>query len=283
MWKTGWNRDKNVENTRVCAFEKNGVLSGEHVQLETGETEEMNRIALMVLKCMPRIPGWWIKICRLGKENTTYTEQERYDFLRGLVKIVNKRGRVTVERYGEKNIPEENGFILFPNHQGMFDMLALIDTCPNPLSVVIKKEAANWILVKQVLKLLRAIAIDRSDIKSSLAVINQMTEEVKQGRNYVIFAEGTRSKEGNQILPFKAGTFKSAVNAKCPIVPVALIDSFKPFDLPSSKKETVQVHYLRPISYEEYKSMRTPQIAKMVSERIQEEIAKKLQKDENRA
>lgn len=234
----------------------------------------MNRIVLMVLKCMPKIPGWWIKICRLGKDDTTYTEQQRYDFLRYLVKIVNKRGRVTVESYGEDNIPEENGFILFPNHQGLFDMLALIDTCSRPLSVVIKKEASNWILVKQVLKLLRAISIDRSDIKASLEVINQMTAEVKQGRNYVIFAEGTRSKEGNKILPFKAGTFKSAVNAKCPIVPVALIDSFKPFDLLSSKKETVQVHYLEPILYQEYKTMRTPQIAKIVSERIQEEIVR---------
>ena len=232
----------------------------------------MNRIALMVLKCSPNLPVWWYQLCRYGREEDTHTEQERYTFLRNLIKKVNRRGRVTVEGYGQEYIPEENGFILFPNHQGMFDMLALIDTCPKPLSVVIKKEASNWILVKQVLRLLRAIAIDRSDVKASIEVINRMTEEVKQGRNYVIFAEGTRSKEGNTLLPFKAGTFKSAYNAKCPIVPVALIDCFKPFDYPSAKKETVQVRYLKPILYEEYKDMRTPQIAKLVSAKIQEEI-----------
>lgn len=238
------------------------------------KNNSMNRIALMVLKSTLNIPGWWFKICKFGREDDTHTEEEKYSFLRELVTKVNKRGRVIVEKYGQQNIPEENGFILFPNHQGMFDMLALIETCPKPLSVVIKKEAADWILVKQVVRLLRAIPIDRSDIRGSFAVINQMSEEVKQGRNYVIFPEGTRSRQGNQVLPFKAGTFKSAVNAHCPIVPVALIDCFKPFDLPSAKQETVQVHYLEPIGYEEYKGMKTPEIARMVSERIREEIEK---------
>ena len=119
---------------------------------------------------------------------------------------------------------------------------------------------------------MRGIAIDRDDIKDSIRMIRQVTEEVKQGRNYVIFAEGTRSKEQNNILPFKSGTFKSAVNAKCPIVPVALIDSYKPFDCNSIKKEKVEVHYLPPIYPEEYKGMKTSEIAEIVHDRIQEEI-----------
>ena len=124
-----------------------------------------------------------------------------------------------------ENIPKENGFIFFPNHQGMFDALVFLESCPVPFSVVYKKEVSDVILLKQVFRALHAIAIDREDIKQSLQVINQMTEEVKQGRNFLIFPEGTRSRMGNQLLPFKGGTFKSAVRAKCPIVPCALIDS----------------------------------------------------------
>ena len=63
---------------------------------------------------------------------------------------------------------------------------------------------------------MHAIAIDREDIKQSLQVINQMTEEVKKGRNFLIFPEGTRSRMGNQLLPFKGGTFKSAVRLNAP-------------------------------------------------------------------
>ena len=61
-------------------------------------------------------------------------------------------------------------------------------------------------------------------------VIVNVAKEVKTGRNYLIFAEGTRSKNGNRVGLFKGGSFKSATKAQCPIIPVALIDSFKPFD-----------------------------------------------------
>ncbi len=238
----------------------------------------MKRIALMVFKSLPKVPYWFYRICRYGRQEDRHTEQERYDYLRMIVKKVNRTGRVSVEGFGMEQIPDLDGFVLFPNHQGLFDMLAIIDTCSHPLSVVIKKEAADIILVKQVLALLRGISIDRDDIRGSMKVIQKITEEVKQGRNYVIFAEGTRSKNGNEILPFKGGSFKSAVNAGCPIIPVALINSFKPFDIESIKNEQVEIHYLKPIYTEENKGKKTVEIAQMVHDRIQEEIHIQLSK-----
>ena len=232
----------------------------------------MRRIALMVFRCFFKVPWWLFRIWMFGRSGDKHTEQERYDFLRYVVKKANHAGRVDVVGRGMENIPEKNGFILFPNHQGMFDMLAVIETCPNPVSVVVKKEAAGIFLVKQVIEMLRGISIDRKDIRGAKEVIDRMTQEVKNGRNYVIFAEGTRSREGNQILDFKAGTFKSAVHAGCPIIPVALINSFRPFDIPSIKREQVQVHYLEPLYPNQYMDMKTREIAHLVHERIQKKI-----------
>ena len=79
------------------------------------------------------------------------------------------------------------------------------------------------------------------------------------------------------ISPFcslKGGSFKSATKAQCPIVPVALIDSFKPFDTNTIKPVTVQVHFMEPLLYEEYKDMKTTEIAALVQKRIQEKIDK---------
>ena len=232
----------------------------------------MNRIVYMVIRHIFQAPIWFFHIDKMGKHKERYSLQERYGYIRKMVKKIDVGGRVDVRGYGAENLPKEGGFILFPNHQGLFDMLALIDTCPYPLSVVIKKEAENWVLVKQVLAAIDGISMDRSEIKASLQVINQMSERVRQGGNFVIFPEGTRSRDENNILDFKAGTFKSAVNAKCPIVPVALIDSFKPFDISSIKKERVQVHYLDPIYPEQYMGLRTKEIADLVHNRIQEKI-----------
>lgn len=236
----------------------------------------MNRIFYMVVRNFLRVPLWFYKIRKMGIKVEYYPHKERYEYIRNVVKKVNKSGRVEVIVHGVENIPSENGFILFPNHQGLFDMLAIMEACPKPLSVVVKKEAANLILVKEVVKALDGFYIDRQDIKASLEIISRMTAGVKEKKNFVIFPEGTRSREGNQLLPFKGGTFKSAVNACCPIVPVALIDSFKPFDENSSRKQKVEVCFLKPLYYEDYQKLKTTQIAELVHDKIQEEINQKM-------
>lgn len=47
---------------------------------------------------------------------------------------------MTIAAEGLDNIPKENGFMFFPNHQGMYDVLAIMDVCPVPISVVAKKK-----------------------------------------------------------------------------------------------------------------------------------------------
>ena len=226
----------------------------------------------MVLRNLLFVPWGWFMLNRYAKNVDNYTEGERYALLKKIVQRANKGGNITVQSYGVENIPNENGFMFYPNHQGLYDVLAIVDACPTPFSVVAKKEVGNVPFLRQVFACMKAYMIDRDDIKQSLQVINQMTEEVKQGRNFLIFPEGTRSRMGNQLLPFKGGTFKSAVRAKCPIVPCALIDSYKPFDEKSIAPVTVKLIYLPPICYEEYKQLKTPEIADIVKAKIEEAI-----------
>ena len=69
---------------------------------------------------------------------------------------------------------------------------------------------------------------------------------------------------------FKGGSFKSATKARCPIVPVCIRDAWKVFDTGSTAPVTVEVNYLKPLYYEEYKDMKTTEIAEEVEKRIQE-------------
>ena len=215
------------------------------------------------------MPGGWIKLCYRASHVDKYTEEDNYEFLRWIVFRANKGGNVTIEAYGKENIPKEGGFMFFPNHQGLFDVLAIIRACPVPFSVVAKKEVGEIPFLKQVFACMKAFIIDREDLKQSMQVIVNVIREVKAGRNYLIFPEGTRSKNGNHPGPFKGGSFKTATKTKCPIVPVALIDSFKAFDTGSTERITVQVHILPPMYYEEYKDMHTTEIAEEVKRRIE--------------
>lgn len=229
----------------------------------------MKRILLMVIRNILLVPGMWIKLCYHASHVDKYTEEEHYKMLRFITHRANKGGNVAIDVHGVENIPKENGFMFFPNHQGLYDVLAIVDVCPCPFSVVAKKEVENVQFLKQVFACMKAYMMDRDDIRQSMKVIMNVTEEVKKGRNYLIFAEGTRSKNGNEVQEFKGGSFKAATKAKCPIVPVALIDSFKPFDTNTISPVTVQVHFLEPLYYEDYKELKTNEIAEIVKEKIQ--------------
>lgn len=235
----------------------------------------MKRILLMILRNLFRLPGVAMKLWKFSSNVDKYTDEERNKFLKYIVYIANEGGNVKIEAHGAENIPNKNGFMLFPNHQGMYDVLALLDACPKPLSVVAKKEVEKIPLLKQLFKVMRVIFMDREDVRQSMQVIMEVSKQVAQGRNYIIFPEGTRSKNGNKVGEFKGGSFKAATKAKCPIVPVALIDSFKPFDTGSTKPIIVQAHFLQPLMYEEYKDMKTNDIAEEVKRRIVEVIKNK--------
>lgn len=226
----------------------------------------------MVIRSIFQLPFYFLRICQLG-DIRKYDRETRYGYLHKLTKKVNKRGRVTIDCHGLENLPAENGYIMFPNHQGLFDVLSMLETHERPFTTVMKKEVKDTILLKQIIQLLQSEVIDREDVRQSMKVITNMTRRVKEGENFVIFAEGTRSRNGNSLLEFKGGTFKSAMNAKCPIVPVALIDSFKAFDTSSIKKLTVQIHYLKPLYHEDYKDLKSTEIAQLVSSIISKTIA----------
>lgn len=231
----------------------------------------MKRIIFMFIRSLFNLPVWLyqlFKLCNIDK----YDAATRYAFLHKVDQIAVRRGRIKIVCTGLENLPKDNGYIMFPNHQGMFDALAFLQTHERPFVTVMKKEVKDVFLLKQVICLLQAEIIDREDIRQSMQVIMNMTRRVLEGENFVIFAEGTRSRNGNKLLEFKGGSFKSAMNAKCPIVPVALIDSYKAFDTYSIKRLTVQIHYLKPLYYEDYKGMKSIEIAALVSSKITEKI-----------
>ena len=232
----------------------------------------MNRIVTMVLNNLWVVPGAWFKLCKYAKNPDKYTREEMYSHIQYILKRAVVGGRVDMTVTGLDNIPKEDGFMLYANHQGMFDVLAIAATCDMPIGAVLKKELYNVPLLHQIALCTKSFAMDREDVRQSLTVIQGVTEEVKNGRNYLIFPEGTRSKLGNTMLEFHGGSFRCATKSKCPIVPIAVIDCFKVLDQKGSKPVSVQIHYLDPIYYEEYQGMKPAEVAELVKSRIQAKI-----------
>ena len=206
--------------------------------------------------------------------NGKYTEEKRYAYARLTVKRMNRSGHIKTIGYGMENLPQEGGYVMFPNHQGKYDALGILATHEKPCSVVIDDAKSHVILTTQCINLLHGKRLIKDDLRQTVRLISEVAEEVAAGRRYIIFPEGGYFHNHNEVREFKPGCFKSAMKAKAPIVPVVLIDSYKVFEVWSLRPVTTQVHYLPPITYEQYKGKSTMEVSDMVHRRIKEHIEK---------
>lgn len=237
----------------------------------------MLRFYYVIARNIFRLPGVIGEMRRMTEEN--HSEEECYEYLQYIVRLIKKTGSIRTEVYGTANLPQEGGYVMYPNHQGKYDAYGIVSGHKAPCTVVMDKAKSYTIFTREIIDMLRAKRLDKQDAKQALTIINQVAEEVKQGRRYIIFPEGKYDKDKKNTLDeFKAGCFKTSIKSQTPIVPVVLIDSYKALNGSRLGKVTTQVHFLPPIPYEEYKGMKTQQIATLVRERLQEKIASLIEK-----
>ena len=202
-----------------------------------------------------------------------YSEEKRYSLVNHVIYLMNKTGKITTKSFGMENLPEEGGYIMYPNHQGKYDALGIVHTHNKPCSIVMDQAKSHTILVREFIDLIGGKRLDKKNIRQALGVINEVAKEVKEGKRFILFPEGGYSFNNHNVLgEFKPGCFKIALKSHMPIVPVALVDSYRVFNSYWIGPVKTQVHYLAPIYYDEYKDMSTIQIAAMVKNRIQQKL-----------
>lgn len=233
----------------------------------------MIKFIYVILMNLFRAPYVIPKMRKEADHPEKYSEKERYELARYVIRLLKACAAIHTKAYGRENLPTEGGYMMYPNHQGKYDVIGIIHTHKEPCSFVMDKAKSNTILVKEFTDLLQGKRLDKKDVRQALTVINEVSNEVKAGKRYILFPEGGYEfNNRNKVCDFKAGSFKIALKTKAPIVPVALIDSYKVFNSFSLGPVTTQVHYLEPIFYEEYGSLKTHEIAELVRNRIQEKI-----------
>ena len=203
-----------------------------------------------------------------------HSDEERYALANEMITKMNRSSGYETFGYGQENLPKEGGYMLYPNHQGKYDVLGIFATHKEPCSFVMDEERSHIILVAEFLDLVRGKRLELNNPRQAITIFKEMAEELKNGRKFILFPEGGyKENNGNIVEQFKAGSFKVAQMAKVPIVPVALVDSYKVYNSDEHYGPTkTYVYYLEPIQYEEYKDMKTKDIAALVENRIKEKI-----------
>lgn len=202
-----------------------------------------------------------------------YTLQERYDFAKWVMHHMQRTGRITTKAYGVENLPKKNGYVMYSNHQGKYDALGIVDMHERPCSIVMDEARSHVMLTAQFIDLLESKRLVLDDMKQGLKIMKEITRELREdNKNFLIFPEGGYTDNHNMVCEFKGGSFKCAQRAKAPIVPVAIVNSWKAFESKGLGPVETQVHFLPPLYYEEYKDMKTNEIADTVQKRIQQTI-----------
>ena len=233
----------------------------------------MLKLIYVILMNLHRAPYMIPKMRNRADHPEKYTEEQRYALVHHVIYLMNKTGKITTEAYGLENLPQEGEYMMYPNHQGKYDVLGIMYTHKKPCSFVMDKNKSHTILVREFCDLVQGKRLEKDNPRQGITIINQVADDVAAGKRYILFPEGGyKFNNKNKVCDFKAGSFKIALKSKAPIIPIALIDSYKVFNSFHVGPLTTQVHYLKPIMYEEYKDLKTQEIAELVKQRIQEKI-----------
>lgn len=128
---------------------------------------------------------------------------------------------VKVKVSGLENLRGKGPYIFMSNHQGSYDIFAILGYLPYQFKWLAKKELFSIPFFGWTMAAAGYISVDRRGTRETVEAINEAAHKIREGMSVVIFPEGSRSQNGS-LQPFKKGGFTLAIKSKVPIVPIAI-------------------------------------------------------------
>lgn len=132
-----------------------------------------------------------------------------------------------VDVVGRENLKKGQSYIFVANHQGAFDIFLIYGFLNHNFRWIMKQEMRKVPFVGRACAVAGHIFIDRTNITSIKASLENAQKQLVGGLSVVVFPEGSRTKTG-KLGKFKKGAFQLAVDLKLPVVPMTIEG---PFDI----------------------------------------------------
>ena len=133
---------------------------------------------------------------------------------------------IKIEVLGLEHLDPSQSYIFLSNHVSNLDPPVLVPSIPGRCSVLVKKEVFRIPVLGTAMRMANMVPVDRHNREAAIDSVRAAVEVMRHHVHMVIFAEGTRSKDG-RLLPFKKGPFHLAMEVGVPVVPVTLLGTLE--------------------------------------------------------
>ncbi len=172
---------------------------------------------------------------------------------------------------GLERINKKTPYVFMSNHLSLIDGPMLFMLIPQAIRVILKKEVFKVPIISQAMRQVGFIPVDRKAMKGGKASIDLASRMIREKEfSFLIFPEGTRSRDGN-LQPFKRGGFFLALAGQVPVVPVSIEGSYElmPKGAFFAKRGRVEVTFHPPVSVQGFDRQSLPRLIDKVRDIIQ--------------
>jgi len=124
---------------------------------------------------------------------------------------------------GSENIDKKKKYLIVSNHQSIFDIPIIGTAVPVDMRIFAKKELRKILFFGWILDIYGFVFVDRDNKRDAIKSLKIAKEALKY-YSFLIFPEGTRSKDG-KLGSFKTAGFSIAEKNNIEILPVAIKNS----------------------------------------------------------
>jgi 1-acyl-sn-glycerol-3-phosphate acyltransferase len=187
--------------------------------------------------------------------------------------LVASRTALVVE--GQDNIDPDRSYIVVANHLSALDIMACLLAVPLPIRFLAKKELFRIPVLAQGMRMVGIIEVDREARGAVHTDVNRQSRElIEKGRSLIIYAEGTRPRNG-VMKPFKKGAFTMAITSGLPVLPLSIHGSYQawPPGTPLARGGSIKVIIDKPIETEGLSTSDTGELRDQVREVIASRVS----------
>jgi 1-acyl-sn-glycerol-3-phosphate acyltransferase len=136
---------------------------------------------------------------------------------RTALRLCGMRPRVT----GLEQLEGVGAAILAANHASYIDPVVLMASIPTDFRFLAKRRLADYPLIGTVIRKVGHVTVEKATVEQQLSGADVLARLLREGHQTLVFPEGTFVRPP-ELLPFRLGVFKAAVDTGRPIVPIAL-------------------------------------------------------------